>query len=354
LYLVLALALGECQEDGKMRDPIDERLARVHEAVVRAHIRTGQPVGSRYLCGNSRMGMSSASIRSLMAGLEGLGLLRKPHTSAGRIPTEKGYRLFVDRMMTKAPVSRADARSIRKAIETAPSLEEMLEHLCRSLETLSHQAGVAVLPRAAHGVIARIETSAVSRRGILMRVYVEPGGERTLSLRLASDDERVEASRLLGRIAAGLVGKDTRKAAETLRRASRSDAAGGALAKTIRAHLSSVLESAEHGVHVTGTGNLVSAMKDTAQAGSLLEVLESRDTVTRLLLSGGDETGATVRIGSENMYTPMRSCSIIRSTYRIGNSRGAIGIIGPLRMEYSRFTALVEYTSSELTRLLAD
>ena len=336
-----------------MRDPIDDRLARVHEAVVKAHIRTGQPVGSRYLCGSSRMGLSSASIRNLMAGLEDLGLLRKPHTSAGRVPTEKGYRLFVDRMMKKAPVSKADARSIKKAIKAAPSLEEMLEHLCRNLETLSHQAGVAVLPRTTHGMIARIETSAVGRRGMIVRVYVEPGGERTLSLRLASDDERVAASRLLSKIAIGLVGKDTRQAAVALRKGSRSDAGDGGLAGSIRAHLVSVLESADHGVHVTGTGNLVSAMNDTAQAGSLLEVLESRDTMTRLLLSDGDDTGATVRIGSENVYTPMRSCSIIRSTYRIGNSRGAIGIIGPLRMEYSRFTALVEYTSSELTRFLA-
>ena len=354
MYLVLALALGECQWDGKMRDPIDDRLARVHEAVVKAHIRTGQPVGSRYLCGSSRMGLSSASIRNLMAGLEDLGLLKKPHTSAGRVPTEKGYRLFVDRMMKKAPVSRADARSIRKAIETAPSLEEMLQHLCRSLEMLSHQAGVAVLPRATHGVIARIETSAAGRRGMIVRVYVEPGGERTLSLRLASDDERAAASRLLGRIAVGLVGRDTRQAAEALRKGLRSGAAPGALEGSIRAHLASVLESADHGVHVTGTGNLVSAMNDTAQAGSLLEVLESRDTVTRLLLSDDDDTGTTVRIGSENVYTPMRSCSIIRSTYRIGSNRGAIGIIGPLRMEYSRFTALVEYTSSELTRFLAE
>jgi heat-inducible transcriptional repressor len=289
-----------------------------------------------------------------MANLEDLGLLSKPHTSAGRVPTEKGYRLFVDRLMKKAPVSKSDARSIRKAIKTAPSLEEMLEHLCRSLEVLSHLTGVAVLPGTAHGVITRIDASALGRRRMVVRVHVEPGGQRTLSLRLASDDERVEASRLLGRIAAGLVGKDTRQAAEALRKGYRSRTADGTLERSIRAHLTSVLESADHGVRVTGAGNLVSAMNDPVQAGMLLEVLESRDTVTRLLLSDDDDCGATVRIGSENVYTPMRSCSIIRSTYRIGNSRGAIGIIGPLRMEYSRFTALVEYTSSELTRFLAE
>ncbi len=353
MYLVLALRCCECQEDRVMRAPIDDRLTRVHEAVVTAYIRTGQPVGSRYLCGNFRIGLSPASIRSLMASLEGLGFLRKPHTSAGRVPTEKGYRLFVDRLMKKAPVSRSDARSIRRAMRAAPSLEEVLEHLCRSLETLSHQAGVAILPRAVHGVITRVETSAVGRRGMIVRVNVEPGGERTILLSLVSDEERREASRLLGKIAVGLVGKDTRQATEALRKGSRSDAAGGGLAGSIRHHLISVLKWADHGVHVTGTGNLVSAMENMAQAGSLLEVLESKDTVTRLLLSDEDETGATVRIGSENVYTPMKSCSIIRSTYRIGDSMGAVGIIGPLRMEYSRFTALVEYTSSELTRFLA-
>jgi heat-inducible transcriptional repressor len=352
LYLVLALAVGECQEDGKMRDPINDRLARVHEAVVKAHIRTGQPVGSRYICGSSRLGLSPASIRNLMAGLEDLGLLKKPHTSAGRVPTERGYRLFVDRLMKKAPVSRADARSIRKTIKTSPSLEDMLKHLCRSLETLSHQAGVAVLPRRAHGVISRIETSVVGRRGMIVRVYIEPGGVRTISLGLASSDQRLAATKLLGRIAVGLVGKDTRQAAQALRKRSRSDAPGSALAGSIRDHIAGAIEPADRGVHLTGAGNLVSAMKDTAQAGSLLEVLESNDTVSRLLLSDDSESGTTVRIGSENFYTPMKSCSIIRSTYRIGDSRGAIGIIGPMRMEYSRFTALVDYASSELTRFL--
>ena len=231
-----------------MRAPVDERLSKVHEAVVTSYIRSGQPVGSRYVWSNFRIGLSPASIRSVMARLEGLGLLRKPHTSAGRVPTEKGYRLYVDCLMKRAAVRKADARSISKALAAAPSLEEVLEHVCRSLQSLSHQTGIAVLPGTKHGVITR----------------------------------------------------------------------------------------------VAGTGNLVSAMHDTARAGSLLEVLESKDTIPRLLLSDESGSGTSVRIGSENVFRSMRWCSIIRSTYRIGDSTGAIGIIGPLRMEYPRFMALVE------------
>jgi len=335
------------------RAPIDERLVRIHEAVVTAYIRTGQPVGSRYIGSASRIGLSPASIRNIMARLEYLGFLMKPHTSAGRIPTEKGYRLYVDRMMRRTPVRKADARSIREAMTDAPSLEQLLEHVCRSLEALSHQAGVAVLPGTTHGVITHLETVAMGPRGLIVKITVEPGGERTISLSLGSGEERKAASAMVNKLAVSLVGKNTRQAVKTLAKRSGAEGDKAGSAGSVRARLASVLESEAPGVHVTGTGNLVSAMEDTAEAGSLLDVLESKATVTRLLLSDEEEPGTSVRIGSENLYRPMRSCSIIRSTYRIGNSVGAIGIIGPLRMEYSRFMALVDYASSELTYFLA-
>ena len=336
-----------------MRAPIGERLTRVQEAVVTSYIRTGQPVGSRHVSDNFRIGLSPASIRNIMARLELLGLLCKPHTSAGRVPTEKGYRLYVDRLMKPARVRKTDARSIRKAMATYPTLEGLLDHVCRSLEALSHHAGVAVLPRPVPGVITRVETSAVGPRGLIVKVTVEPGGERTMSLGLKSHEEQGVASRLLSRLAVSLVGKDTRQGVESLRKSAEPEAGTGRLAESVKGRLTGILESADHGVRVSGTGNLVSAMNDTAQAGSLLDVLESKDTVTRLFIPDKNESGMSVRIGSENVYRPMRSCSIIRSTYKVGDSTGAIGIIGPLRMEYSRFMGLVEYASSELTRFLA-
>lgn len=336
-----------------MRAPIGERLVRVQEAVVASYIRTGQPVGSRYVWSSSRIGLSPASIRSIMAHLEELGLLEKPHTSAGRVPTEQGYRLYVDRLMKRTPVKRTDARSIRNAMTGTRTLEGLLDQVCRSLESLTRQAGVAVVPPAVSGMITTIKTSLAGTRGLMITVDVEPGGGRTATISLSSLKEQEGASKLLGRIAEDLVGKDTLEAARMLR-GRYENGTGGGLAAALGGQLAELLDCGGLAVHVAGKANLVSAMEDTRQAGSLLEVLESKDSLSRLLMPDDDETGTSVRIGSENVYPPMRSCSIIRSTYTIGDSKGAVGVIGPLRMEYPRLMALVEYASSELTRILAD
>jgi heat-inducible transcriptional repressor len=332
---------------------MDERLMKVHDAVVGSHIRLGEPVGSRYVWNSFDMGLSPASIRNVMAELEELGLLRKPHTSAGRVPTEKGYRLYVNRLTKTAPVGKTDARSIRKVMNTALSLEEALERVCRSLETLSHQTGIAVLPRPTNGVITGVETARVGRRRLMVTVTVEPGRERTISLRLGSDEADRAAYRLLSRLVRALVGKDLKQAVKALRKMADSEPGLGRWAAPIRSCLAGLLGQAGHGVHVSGAGNLVSALDDATEARSLLEVLESKERIAKLLLPEGHRAGTSVLIGSENRYRPMRSCSVVRSTYGLGDTEGAIGIIGPLRMEYPRFLALVDHVSNELTRFLS-
>ena len=336
-----------------MRSPVDERLVRVHVAVVTSYIRRGEPVGSRYVWSNFEIGLSPASIRSLMAELEDLDLLRKPHTSAGRVPTEKGYRLYVDRLMKRAPVKGKDARSIRRSLNSALSLEEALERVCRSLESLSHQTGVAVLPRTASGVVTRVETAWMGRRRLVVTVTIEPGRERTILLKVDSDEAYRAASSLIGKLARAIVGRDLKQAVRGLRMVAGSESDPGGRAAPIGDCLAGLLSHVGRGVHVSGTGNLISAMGNTAEARSLLEVLESKERVANLLLSEGHLSGTSVRIGSENRYRPMRSCSVVRSTYGTGDTEGAVGIIGPLRMEYPRFMSLVDYASAELTRFLA-
>jgi heat-inducible transcriptional repressor len=271
------------------------------------------------------------------------------------VPTEKGYRLYIDRMMKRIPMRRSDTRTVKSAMTGASDLEDLLERVTRSLRAVSHQAGVAVLPETGHGVIAAIRTSETGRRGLLVRLEVRPGGERTALLTFESDEERENISGLVGRIAADLIGSDTRQAANLLRRPSGRETGGsGKVAAAVRARLLDLVAPAPNRVHVNGAGNLVSAMDNTEQAGSLLEFLENRNTITRLLIPDEETSGISVSIGSENIYPPMRSCSIIRSTYEVGDGKGAIGIIGPLRMEYPRLMAIVEYASYQLTRLLAE
>jgi heat-inducible transcriptional repressor len=336
-----------------MRFAYDDRLTRVHEAVVTSYIRSGAPVGSRYVWSHFDFGLSPASIRGVMAELEDLGLLEKPHTSAGRVPTEKGYRVYVDRLIKKTPVRKSDADSIRRAVNRAASLRGILEGVCRSLESLSHQTGVAVAPKRGNGVVRRMEVARMGPRRLAVTVLLEPGTERTVSLKLDSDAAGRSAASELGRLTRTIAGRSVKEALRVLRETSRSKQRSARSSSAIWKSVADLLTQGVPGVHVFGTGNLVSAMDSTAEAGSLLEVLESRESIVNLLLSDRRRAGTDVSIGSENKYRPMRSCSIIRSTYRVGDTTGAIGIIGPLRMEYPRFMALVEYASNELTRFLA-
>ena len=238
-----------------MKANLDERHLSVLEAVVRSYIRGGVPVGSMLVWRNFDVGLKPASIRGLMARLEVMGYLEKPHVSAGRIPTERAYRLYVDRLMMATPPGRREAISIRKAVGRTGSIAERLERVSRMLESISRQVCVAV----------------------------EPDG----------------------------------------------------------------------GVHVSGLPHVVSESRTAAQVRLLLKMLESRRELATLLLSGTTECDASVSIGSENRTAPMKPCSLVRSPYWMGEARGAIGIIGPLRMEYPRLTALVQYTCDQLTRLFA-
>lgn len=243
-----------------MQAALADKLASTLEIVVACYIRTGRPVGSGHIAANAAIGLGAASIRNLMARLESLGYLAKPHTSAGRVPTEKGYRFYVDRLVGATHLRESDARMIRDELNPALSAEVVLERVSQRLERLSHQLSVTVSPR--------------------------PSGPY------------------------------------------------------------------EYSVHVFGSGNVVAELGSMDEARSLLRILENRSEIAKILMQDRCGRGTTVSIGSENRCRPMRRCSMVRSSYRMGDTGGAVGLIGPLRMEYPRLVALVDYTSRELTRFL--
>jgi transcriptional regulator of heat shock response len=243
-----------------MQAALTAKLAGTLEVVVAAYIRTGRPVGSSRIAANTAIGLGAASIRNLMARLESLGYLAKPHASAGRVPTEKGYRFYVDRFVGSSHLRESDARVIRDELDPTLSAEVVLERVSQRLESLSHQLSVTVSPR--------------------------PWGPY------------------------------------------------------------------EYSVHVFGSGNVVTKLGSVDEARSLLRMLENRREIAKILMQDRCGRGTTVSIGSENRCRPMRRCSVVRSSYRMGDTGGAIGLIGPLRMEYPRLMALVDYTSKELTRFL--
>jgi heat-inducible transcriptional repressor len=278
-----------------MQAAFNENLEKVLGAVVTSYISHGLPVGSRFVWVNFDVGLSPASIRNLMAELEEMGLLTKPHVSAGRIPTERGYRLYVDRVMKSYPLKPRETKAIRRAMDPSLPVEAMLERISQELEALSRQVCVTLTP------VVWDEGAA---------------GQATDNLDLSDHGPRSNVSGL------GSTSID-------------------------------LLSDLHYVIHVYGTGNVVGEIGDMADLRSLLVRLEKRREISKWLLLGRRRVGTSVSIGSENKGRSMRRWSIVKSRYKVGDAMGAVGVIGPLRMDYPRLLALVDYTSGELTRFLA-
>jgi heat-inducible transcriptional repressor len=212
---------------------------------------------------------------------------------------------------------------------------------------------IATTPQPRAGIVTSLETVRVAPNAVVISVVIGPGRERTVSVRFDSAQAVQAASMLLSRFSRSIVGRSLEQATRAVARAKLPGRDPGGGFGRLRTALDHLLGGNDCGVHIFGTGNVISGLGDIEDARSLLEILESRRSVAKLLLTDRSKTGTTVRIGSENRYVPMRRCSVVRSFYRMGEASGAIGLIGPLRMEYARLMALADYTSQELTRYLA-
>lgn len=337
-----------------MQATFNTSLKVILDAVVTSYIGRGVPVGSRYVWVNFDVGLSPASIRSQMAALEDMGFLMKPHVSAGRIPTETGYRAYVDRLMKRKPLSQRETSVIRKAMDPALPVSDVLEGVSRSLEALSHQICVVLAPGRVAGVVTSLESVRTSSHTLLVKVTIEPGTERMVSVDLGSRAGLEAASRYLKRVGRAIVGCDVKRAGLALKNTPLSTKAIGSNLARLRSSLIRLIGDRQLTVHVHGTGNIVPELGNTADARSLLDVLERKQEIAGVLMSHNLRSGTSVSIGSENQCKPMRLCSVVTSPYWIGEAKGAVGVIGPLRMQYPRLVALVEYASQELTRFLAE
>ncbi len=331
----------------------DDRLMRLLDAVVSSYIRSGVPVGSRYIWRNLDIGLKPASIRNLLAQLEDRGLLRKPHVSAGRVPTERAYRLYLDRLGRTPALRKRDIQAIREAMAPALPVNHLLERLSRLLGGLSNQIGVAVVPRSGDGLITRLETLSAAPDRLIVRVTVEPGAQRTMALILDSGVTLKEMGREITRVAGMIIGKRPEEAARIVRGLRLPGEHSGVRFDGLWTALEGLLCDVGYGVHLSGIGNVVPELPAGGEVKSFLDVLESKDAVVDMLLSCSAGFKSTVILGSETGYRSMRGCSIISSTYDMGTMRGALGIIGPIRMPYPRLMAVLEFTSGALSSLFA-
>jgi heat-inducible transcriptional repressor len=331
---------------------LDERKAAILRAVVEEYIDTAQPVGSAHVVRSAAVQVSSATVRNDMAALEHEGYLRQPHTSAGRIPTEKGYRFFVDNLGHPPALRRQDAVHVRSFFEQAHGeLEEMLRDTSRLLGDLTTYAGVVVGPAASDTTVRSVQVVGISSTTALVVVVLSNGAveKHTIDLSEAVGEERLGAAS--AHLTAHLTGA-VRHALPAL--PATGDAATDDVCDRAVSGLRTETGEEADQVFVGGQSQVARAFDAIETVREVLGVLEQQYVVVTLLRDVIDR-GLQVAIGTETGMAPLADCALIVAPYQAeGEPAGTIGVLGPSRMDYQQAIATVAVVSRRLTERLSD
>ena len=344
-----------------MTQPITEltdRMREIFARVVESYLERGHPVGSKILA--ESVNLSPASIRNVMQDLEERGLLTHPHTSAGRVPTESGLRLFVDGIMqTSAPDPRERAEIERQIVRDQP-IEDALAAASAALSGLSQAAGVVLAPKQEPRLKELTFVTLDSRRALAVLV----GADGSVENRIVSLEPEMTAAALAEVshfVNARLSGLTLAEAEARLRAEirDRKEAIDSAAAELVASGLAAWTQ--DHArrpvLIVRGQANLIdeTAAEDLERVRKLLDELEDRQEIARLLEGARDAPGCRIFIGSENRMFALSGSSVIAAPYRgaQGQVVGVVGVIGPTRLNYARVVPMVDFTAKALTRLMA-
>jgi heat-inducible transcriptional repressor len=330
---------------------LDDRAKLLLKALVERYIADGQPIGSRTLSRASGLELSPATIRNVMSDLEELGLIASPHTSAGRIPTARGYRLFVDTMLTVQQGQFA-------AHSLAPDQpQKVISNAANLLSSLSSFVGVVMSPRRS-SVFRQIEFLRLSERRLLV-IIVSPEGDvqnRVIfTERDYSQDQLVEAANYLNANYKGLTIEQVRERLKNEVETLRSEIA--TLMKAAVAASSEAMSDTRDEVVISGERNLLAVTDFSSDMGHLrraFDLFEEKAQLMRLLDIAGQAEGVRIFIGGESKVVPFEDLSIVSAPYEVdGQIVGTLGVIGPTRMPYDRMIQIVDITSKLVSNALS-
>jgi heat-inducible transcriptional repressor len=334
---------------------LSERAREIFRRVVEGYLDTGNPVGSKTLAGEGAFNLSPASIRSVLAELEMLGLLAAPHTSAGRMPTESGLRLFVDGMMQVAEPTREERAAIEKRLSEPGPIEAALETTSALLSDISGAAGMVMIPRR-EPRLAQMSLVALDPNRALAVLVGEDGSLENRVLGLPSGTSASALQEASNYITARLAGRTLADAAKAMHAEIKSgrsalDAASRSLVERGLAVWSE--DAARRPVLIVrGQANLLdqAALTDIERVRSLIDDLESKQSVAELLDSAREADATRIFIGSENRLFALTGSSVIAAPYRDREGRviGVLGVIGPTRLNYARVVPMVDFTARSL------
>ena len=335
---------------------MDDRAKTLLKTLVERYISDGVPVGSRTLSRASGLDLSPATIRNVMADLEDLGLIASPHTSAGRIPTARGYRLFVDTMLTAQPLQFGAGSPVEPQLQHDQP-QRVIANAAQLLSSLSSFVGVITAPRKA-SVFHHIEFMRLSERRVLV-ILVAPDGDVQNRVIFTAQDytqaQLVEASNYLTATYAGLTIEAVRERLKT-----EVDQLRGEIAALMQAAVQAgtdAMTDSQAQVVISGERNLLAVQDFSSDMGSLrklFDLFEQKTQLMRLLEGSSRAEGVRIYIGGESMVVPFEELSVVSSPYVVdGQVVGTLGVIGPTRMAYDRMIQIVDITSRLVSNALS-
>lgn len=331
-----------------------ERL--ILNCVVDSHVKNANPIGSRYLSKRYNFGISAATIRNVMNDLEEMGYLRQPHVSAGRVPTDRGYRFYVDSLMPIPLLTRGDRKFIADNIDTASVDEdELFETSSQVLSKISSQLGVVLEPRFDQGIFQKMELVSVAHKKILAVITIKSGLVKTVTIEVDSevnDSVLSETSWIVNERLSGLA-LDVIIDSIDERLTCNSATCNRLLKVIVRSSNKLFNFRDQENLYFSGTDYIMSnpEFSEREYALRILKLIESKQIVLQYF-DEIEEDNISIKIGEENRQDMFRDYSIISAKYRIGNVTGTLGVVGPTRMHYAKIISLVDYMRKFLTQML--
>jgi heat-inducible transcriptional repressor len=341
---------------------LNERERRVLEAVIQSYVETAEPAGSRTIARRFGLGVSPATIRNTMSDLEEKGYLFHPHTSAGRVPTDIAYRLYVDSLMRVAPIASSDRDLLAERLKPGEgsTIEAILRRAAQSLSVLTQELGMAVGPRLDSITLQRLELVRLSSERLVLVLSLQGGAVRTIFVEISeqiADNALAEVSVVLNERLAGHTLSDIRTSLAARLRDANSAAGGRELLNIFVQERDSIFDDPlkRDESLVLGQTSVLAEQPEFASTDKmrrLLALTESNEHLTELLRRRHVNPGLSITIGNEHGDPRFENFTIVTSEYRAGSLTGVIGVIGPTRMPYEKVIAVVTHASRLVSDLL--
>lgn len=340
---------------------LTERERRVLEAVIQSYVETAQPAGSHAIARRFGLGVSPATIRNTMSDLEEKGLLYHPHTSAGRVPTDVAYRVYVDSLLPLPRRTMREHKQLSSQIATGGSaVEAILRRAAQSLGVITQELGVALGPRLDNSVLEQLNLVRLSSERLLLALTLSGGAVRTIFVEAKgeiADIALAEVTRVLNERIAGLTLREIRATLGARLRDTGPTREASELLNVFIEEGESLFDAAIHDSPdvLLGQASLLADQPEFSSVDNmrkLVELTETREHLADLLRGRSDTPGITITIGNENRDPKLENFTIVTAQYHSGSVAGVIGVIGPTRMPYDKVISLVTHTSRLLTDLL--